>query len=398
MVSSSITSIFAYIYMALYYTFGFVLSIYGGVFISKSKNWKGTLTGVLLFLLAIGTYQMFFVTGICVIILFMIKKVIEHKYESFREYFFDGIKYVFKICASLGLYIIITKALVAVTGIPLSSYKNIDKLGIVNAREYVKRIVASYRAFINPNKFVVDIPYPNICITFYRIILFILIIVSVIFLYNMFRKGKRIEAAELAILLMIFPLASNFIFVLAGDAGAIQYYGHIFIYVLLALMVENLHPDWKVIRSIVNRGVFVSLILLNIAFCRLSNACYLKLNLLQEHAISYFETLNARIQMTEGYTTGTEIAFIEPRNKLEIDLMSGRLAEIKLIPYNVQSTINDYMWVRFVRTWCGYFPEISNDERFKDLPEVKAMSNYPDDGSIKMIDGVVVVKFNDTEE
>lgn len=395
---SSVTSIFAYIYMALYYMFAFILSICGGALISRGKNWKENAGGIILLLLAIGTYQMFFVTGICTIVIYMIKKVAEESYEDFRQYLLDGIKYVIKVSISIALYVLITKVLSAVSGIPLSSYKNIDKLGVVSISEYMKRIGMSYGAFFNPNKYVSDMPYPNICLTLYHLILLVLIMVSAVFLYCMFRKGRKTEAAEFAILLFIFPLAANFIFVLAGEAGAIQYYGHILVYVLLLVIMEKCQFDRIAVQKVLSMGIFLILVFLNIAFCRLSNACYLKINLLQEHAISYFETLNARIQMTEGYTADTAVAFIEPRNKRNLEYMDIEMAGIRLRPYNEQSIVNDYKWLQFARIWCGYFSKVANEESYSKLPEVEAMPCYPDDGSIKMIDGVVIVKFNDTLE
>lgn len=398
-VISSITSIFAYMYMALYYTAGLVLSVCGGALLARGKNWKKNLAGIILFVLAIGTYQMFFVTGMCTILIYMAKKVIEQRYKDFRQYLFTGLKYILEIGICLGFYVGITKVLVVITGIPLSNYKNIDRMGIVSVREYITRIGTSYSAFINPNKYVTDIPYPNICSALYHLILIILMIVLIFFLCTLINEGKKTEAIELIIILLIFPLATNFIFVLAGSAGAIQYYGHIFVYVMFVLVLEKLHLNQVVIQKSIYAVAFMVFIFLNIAFCRFSNACYLKANLLQEHAINYFETLNTRIQMTEGYTKDTTVVFIEPRNKIEIDYMDSKMAEIKLIPYSEQSIINNYQWINFARIWCGCFVNVvTNSEEFKDLPEVKDMPIYPDDGSIKMVGDVIVVKFNEAAE
>ena len=43
--------------------------------------------------------------------------------------------------------------------------------------------------------------------------------------------------------------------------------------------------------------------------------------------------------------------------------------------------------------WCGFAPATISEEEFIDHPEVKDMPNYPNDGSMKLVDGVIVVKF-----
>lgn len=43
--------------------------------------------------------------------------------------------------------------------------------------------------------------------------------------------------------------------------------------------------------------------------------------------------------------------------------------------------------------WCGFNPEIVDEEAYADLPEVQAMPHYPEAGSIRIIGDTVVVKF-----
>ena len=48
--------------------------------------------------------------------------------------------------------------------------------------------------------------------------------------------------------------------------------------------------------------------------------------------------------------------------------------------------------------WLNFKAWEEEPERFTILPEVKAMPCYPNDGSIQIIDSVLVVKFQDIEE
>lgn len=46
-----------------------------------------------------------------------------------------------------------------------------------------------------------------------------------------------------------------------------------------------------------------------------------------------------------------------------------------------------------MKMWCGFDPETADSTTYEQLPEVVQMPNYPDAGAIRVIDGVVVIKF-----
>ena len=61
--------------------------------------------------------------------------------------------------------------------------------------------------------------------------------------------------------------------------------------------------------------------------------------------------------------------------------------------YDIENSINDYAWKEFMSVWCGFETNIENSEKYESLPEVLSMPHYPDFGSIKIINDVIVVKF-----
>ena len=50
-------------------------------------------------------------------------------------------------------------------------------------------------------------------------------------------------------------------------------------------------------------------------------------------------------------------------------------------------------WRNYMRYWCGYTAHEVDSNLFIDRPEVQTMPSYPAEGSIKVIDDVIVVKF-----
>lgn len=47
------------------------------------------------------------------------------------------------------------------------------------------------------------------------------------------------------------------------------------------------------------------------------------------------------------------------------------------------------------RMMYGFAADVKDEKEYKDLPEVQVMNTYPNDDSIKIIDGVVVIKLSD---
>ena len=131
---------------------------------------------------------------------------------------------------------------------------------------------------------------------------------------------------------------------------------------------------------------------------RYSNASWTKAYLVDEREMAYFTNLIGRIQSIEGYSEDLKIAYIGRYDKsLEtVELTS----DLRL--YSGQDTnINDYSSNIYLQQFCGFNQETLDDSESNDLyrnsKEIQSMPNYPNDGSIKIIDGVIVVKFADVE-
>lgn len=56
---------------------------------------------------------------------------------------------------------------------------------------------------------------------------------------------------------------------------------------------------------------------------------------------------------------------------------------------------NDYAWKEAMEFWCGFAPELGDAAEFDGNAEVASMPCYPDQGSIRCINGKIVVKFAD---
>ena len=133
-----------------------------------------------------------------------------------------------------------------------------------------------------------------------------------------------------------------------------------------------------------------------VMYARFDNQCYLKDTLHQQEAISYYTTLVTRIKSQPGYRPEMTVYFANTAGANDPTAYNiDELDFIRLNPYwyNSMEYLHEMTRNDFIRVWCGTdFPWNWNLE-LETLPEVQAMPSYPADGSIRIINDVVVVKF-----
>ena len=132
-------------------------------------------------------------------------------------------------------------------------------------------------------------------------------------------------------------------------------------------------------------------------FCRFDNECYLRIHFTQAQATRYFSSLVTRIQSTKNYNSWQNVCYIGTPNPGREDNSAEEIAEfqhIEVVPYyGFRSAVQDWVWKKYLRIWCGYTAHEVDASYFQDNPEVQAMPRYPDEGSIKVIDDTLIVKF-----
>ena len=195
----------------------------------------------------------------------------------------------------------------------------------------------------------------------------------------------------------LFPLAVNGIFVACDEksVNTLCMYPLILAFVLFLSMLEHLQMT-SGLRKTIYAGGIILLAILSILYCKLDNICYMKMQITEAEAISYFNRLADDIQSAEGYRASYPVLYLNGSKKTVSNIKSlEQFEEIRFIPYwNIDKLINDYVWQEFMAVWCGFAPDVIDDTfKYQDLKEVSAMPHYPEDGSIKIIDKKVIVNF-----
>lgn len=384
----TVTCSFGYLSTTPYYMFGLLLGVAGVVILSKKRLTLGfTLTGILMMVLSMSIYQAYIPFMLTVFLLALVKEILENEKIQTRDIMRQGLRFVLYSIIAFLLYLFTVKLSLLITGRVFTSYKGAIEWN-VNPLDYLCRIPVAYWRFIVPDH----------TLFLHRRFVFILVslflFVSGYVCIDVLRKNRR-NGLFLIALLVLFPLTMDFIYVMCpyDIIYAMMLYANTLLFVLLLRFTEYISISCprpgKLIRFI---SIIACSIMLYI-FVLFDNMCYLKADFSKHQAISYFTTLVSQIKGTSGYSSDMEVVYIN-EHAIKDPNLEDTFYWIKIPPFwsIERHYINDYVWKNYMKLWCGYSPKEGNPADFEFLPEVKAMPSYPNDGSIAIINGTIVVK------
>lgn len=148
-------------------------------------------------------------------------------------------------------------------------------------------------------------------------------------------------------------------------------------------------------------GVSVAALVIAVIYIWYANGNYMSLQYTQYHDLAYFETLVTQLKSAEGYEDGLPLAVVG-NEFVDSSHTTGSLmgAEFNL-PGKNESNINAYSRWQIVIKYLGYNPQFlwrNEVKEIEKMPEVKAMPSYPADGSIQVIEDVLVLKLSEPTE
>ena len=208
---------------------------------------------------------------------------------------------------------------------------------------------------------------------------------------DLFKTSNKKTAIQFFLLIAILPLTINLLYIIIGEAaGSSMCMIPHFIFVIFILQRSHFT------KSFLKNTILISLIGISFISARYNNICYVKLDVAFTQTKGYFQQLITRIKSIRSYRDELPVTYINEFEKQDLSIPKFKVDTFVHIPpysFTEAQLINNYAWRQFVRTWCGYDPTAVSNDVFINLPEVISMPNYPDDGSIKIINDTIIVKF-----
>lgn len=388
----TVTGMFGYIYVAPYYMFAFVLAAAGVLLLFRFRKWWSCLAAVVLLTCAVGIYQAFLPVILSLMLFALISEIRDGKTEK-RGILFRIITLAATCLLFMGLYYLLMKFFLFYTGNELRNYVGLSEMESSTIGMYLARIGLAYREFFLPTADAVYNMFPGSLVRFYGLLLLLaLILIGMLYEKNEWRSVLPI------ILTAFVPLACNFIFVMVPENSihGLMMYGQAMFPVFCIGLADRVLCSGKRISVYFAAGCGAVLGIMILLFCRFDNLCYLKADFTQSGMIRYYTSLITRIQSVEGYDSAMPVLYINRPDTARDESLHDfpEFEHIRLHPYfDYERAISDYSWQQFMERRFGFRPYVLEDSPLKDSEEVRKMPAYPQDGSIRLIEGTIVVKF-----
>lgn len=371
------------------------------------KKYKcGYLLGMIPVAVSLGLYQSYISVTIMLILICCILYLLECC--EFLQVLKCGIRSLVMIVGGGVLYFISMKTILLITDLSLvkGEYNSLDS-PFGNFSVSFLSLVKNEYIYTLQELITVPSAYPHRLIVLAHVV--IICGAGILIIYRLFSKQIGIKEKVLVlVLIFIMPIGMNVSYIISGGMSHdLMHYALWLVYLFIVLIAGTIEYNGKYnIRRMVKRipNILLMLIVVVIVWgnVQLANEVYMKKSIEKEENIAYFNRVIYSLENYEEYEKDRLVAFI------------GTPAEkIKRIPgfesaYQLTGSDNPYMLGGTNTNRCRAFfsyvlPYNINllDEESRVIlmksDEVKDMPNYPDEGSIKTVGDVIVVKLGDVE-
>jgi len=281
----------------------------------------------------------------------------------------------------------------------LNAYQGIDQMGKMSVPELLNQVKKAWNSGVR--FFIRD--YCQLASTrLLRNLWFVLIAVTGCLVAKtvLVKKVKPLLCAFCLLMGLLFPLAINFVVVMCPDSAIYTMMVYAFVLVACApLMLLEICPR---LQKREHFSGITALVVAGIVFCNsyITNVNYMALYYSNQQTENYINRLIAQISMTEGYTPEMEWVFLgdiqDPLfyNLWDVTVYGG------LHCCTAQELLTTYSFDSWIYAYIGYKPPYASAEKsaqFLENDVVRQMPCWPTQGSIKVIEDTVVIKFQNLE-
>ena len=410
-----------YTFTAPAYSLGILFAVLCGVLTVRwaecgredRRRWFMLAGGIIFGTLSLGIYQSYISFAFVIMLTALIRYTSR---VSLKEAFTCIGKMLISLLGTLALYVGIMKLFLVTREVELNSYKGMDSAFSLSPGRILERLGVSYKEFALPSRTEELNLFPFHSWWVYEGLLWLSLILLVILVV---KKWKTLRNKLLLILLAaLFPPALNVTYLLT-DSGyyAMMFYSAVMVFGVMLAISEMLHRDpapavpedmaeakekhgsaaWgSAFKKVICGLMLAGMCFIGFMSVRYANQLEMKGIVLKNQYTSFLTTLITRIQSTEGYTQDSKVLLTNTQHVKTLDLWEEYTA-VQLAPYVDNplkySKKNKKRMEFYLQQWCGFDAVYVTEDELKDKKELKKMPSFPEDGSIRVIDGIIVVKF-----
>lgn len=393
-----ISQIATYIYEFDFNAFALMLSVLAVYLWEKDSGKLSLFLGGFCLMFSIGIYQAYFTVTITLIVWKSVMDLLDE--QDVTEVFIHGLKGIFMILLGGVFYFLIGKLIYALTGIVEQDRTNIFSVNKSNpVLFYLKLILISF-VYFGYKLFHIAYSYKIKIATFS-----ITLLICIAMLRVLKQKKYAIKrTAFICILTAATPFAMSCIYVLARGEGVhdLMIYAFWFFYVFVLLLAFKIHDEKLLPENTARLVKLLSCILVFVLLWEnvvLANTAYVKKETEANATLSTMTRVVSMMEQQENYSFGnTTVAFIGATDMT--DNLYGNVE--KIIGLDARTSIPYDTPYHYYHAYEAYFKyvlqypiQFCTNEDWKKLKKdsrVEEMPAYPENGYIKMIDDILVVK------
>ena len=401
------TATLLYVYTAFAYCANFFISTLVIWLLYKFKYKKiGFIFAVLCFALSLSIYQSYIGVSIGLCVMVNVLDIIKNK-KTMKEIFINiGLAILVTIIGAI-FYFLLTQIILSKYNLELANYKGFESNlnAITILKNFGTSIINTYKDFLMfflGNDIVYNTNYRRE--VFYGIFLSVLgiaSILSIIYMDEIDKKWKIKKGILAGIFIFVIPIALNIIDIIVVEND---------MYSLTSSQMILIIPFGLAIFECLDRSIIlkwiavICCIYIMGTYYIANNASYAALKLTYNQAYSTTVRIMDRVENTEGYQKEFPILFGGIVGNDNYPRTSN------LYGYTIGSIVNNTAfhgtyngatgtWVKFIKIFFGLDVQLCTPDVYYRIvtgEEYKQMEIFPAQDSIRIINGVVVIKLSDT--
>lgn len=389
------TATFFFMFTAHFYGVAVLLAVLSIVFANTSSvRWLKYISPLCL-ACSMGIYQAylpFVATGYIVLLLL---KIFDEPQVEIIKHIKRAFYYLFQLLSAGVIYLVVMKLSLKITGQELDSYKGVNEMGTFSLEllKKFKEIIKNdfFGIFLNNS---LEISHNYVLKIMYLVLYVFIILVISLLIIKLIKSKKYIMAVWSVICAALFVIAINSIYLICQDGVyLLMRYAYVWLMILPVCFISRLS---KLVQSnillLTERGLVTALLAGIFSYVHLANAEYFAMQLTYEQAKSYYTIVAMQIKELDGYSADMPVSFVGYDDISDESLYKNQIMEVFKMSGRDEVLAQTYNIGAFMKYYCGFEAEFF-DIDVTEHEEISTMPIYPEKGSIKIIDGNVVVKF-----
>ena len=391
---------FMYMFTASAYCLAILMAVLSVWFVLQGG--LNYIFGVLLVALTMGTYQVYVTVAIGLSVLVVMRRVLEEE-NGFTDCLFLGLKLMSYLALGAVLYYLILQYSLMRKELQLLSYLGMDAASSgYPFGQLPNLLVKTYKQVVK--FFFIPGATNGFATEWFRILNLVAAVLgaglTVAYITKEKLWGDLWRVATILGLLVIFPLAINFGQIISpySEPTPLMKYSHVLVYAIV-FIAADLADGYEPFR--LRSGVACAWCALLLLFClNTNNVMYTAAAQSHRAAESYFTRMMARVEACEDYEQGMEVLFIGaiPDGQIRSAVESYSQVDHYSVPVHNLAHLNKHIYY-YLNDWLSV-PVNEPDEAVviavADSAEFAEMPLYPQQGSVQVLDGRVVVKLRET--